>query len=117
MAAHPDDHVGHRSGGDECDDGLELLLTDLRQVLVEDLEGDPEADAEEHRHGDAGPHRAERVPATGGGEEGCDDDDDQRRLEALAEANHEGGQHALGLGSGSQSLHVWVTLHQKRDLM
>ena len=108
VAAHPDDHVGDCGGRDERDERLELLLADLGQVLVEDLQRDPEADAEEHGHADAGPHRAQRVPAAGGGEEGGDDDDDQRRLEALAEADHEGRQHALALREmDPQSRHMY----------
>ena len=62
VAAHPDDHVGHRCRGDERDQRLELLLLALGEVLVEHLERDSEADAEEDRDADAGPHRAQRIP-------------------------------------------------------
>ena len=100
MAAHPDDHVRDRGGGDERHDGLELLLADLRQVLVEDLKRDAEADAEQDGDADACPHRAQRVLAARGGQERRDDDDDQRRLEAFAQADDERWQHVSSSWKG-----------------
>ena len=52
VTAHPDDHVGHRGGRNEGDQRLELLLLLLGQVLVEHLQRQTEADAEEHGHAD-----------------------------------------------------------------
>ena len=116
VAPHPDDHVGDGRRSDEGDQRLELLLLALGEVRVQHLQRNPEADAEEHRDSDSGPHRAQRIPAARAGEEGGDDDDDQRRFEALAEADDEGRQHVLAPVAGSQSDHVWPTLHETRHV-
>ena len=116
VTAHPDDHVGHRRRGDQRDQRLELLLLALRQVLVEHLQRDAEADAEETAT--PTPVHIARSESRGPRRRGtCDDDDDQRRLEALAEADHEGRKHALAPVVGSPSDHVWLTLHKKRDFV
>ncbi len=67
----------------QADDGLQALLLALGQVVVDDLQGDRDADADQHGGDDAGPHPAQAVAAALLGEERGDDADDQGGLDAL----------------------------------
>jgi hypothetical protein len=49
MSAHPHDHERDHAYRHRRDDGLKALLLALRQLLVEDLQGDCDAGAEHHR--------------------------------------------------------------------
>ncbi|GMA88329.1 hypothetical protein GCM10025868_35790 [Angustibacter aerolatus] len=93
MAAHPEHHPGDHAERDDADDGLELLLLALRQALLEQREHDAEAQAEHDGRADADADLAQGVAAALRDEEGRDDPDDERGLEALAQADDEGGQH------------------------
>ena len=61
MAAHPHDHERDDPDRGDADDGLEPFLLALRQLLVEQLEGDADGDADRDGRADADPHRAQRV--------------------------------------------------------
>ena len=93
MAAHPDDHEGDDRDRAEADDRLQHLLLALGQLLVEDLQGDADAGAEQDRDDHAGPHVAQRAGLALLAQERRDDADDQRGLEALAQADHVRGDH------------------------
>ena len=73
-----------------------MLLLSLGQLLVEDLERDPDRDAQGHRDRHADPDVAQRRPLALLSQERRDDPDDQRGLEAFAQSDHVGGDHARG---------------------
>ena len=93
MAAHPHHHPGDHPDGGQRDDRLELLLLPLRQVLLGHVQRARDPATEQHRAQDTQPHPPQGVAATLLAEEGGDDADDQRGLEALPEADDEGGKH------------------------
>ena len=98
MPPHPDDHAGHQADRDQPDDGLQGLLPALRQAALEQVEDEAEPQAQRHGRGHAEPDLADGVPAALADQEGGHDADDQRGLEALAQADDEGGQHGGGPG-------------------
>ena len=94
VVRHPDDHVRDHRDGDQRDDRLEPLLRAVGELVVDDAEHDRDADAQDDGQRHARPHRPEPVGPARAAQEGGDDPDDQRRLEALAQGDDEGGQHA-----------------------
>ena len=66
----------------------------MRQLPAEELEPEPDEKAEPDGERDSGPDPAEHVAASLLAEERGDDADDQGRLDALAQADHERGDHA-----------------------
>ena len=97
---HPHDHVGHHSHRDETDDRLEALLLPLGQVLGDDLEGHADGQADRHCGTHAHPDLAERLAPALLREERRHDADDEGRLQPLAEADDEGGEHVAPPGAG-----------------
>ncbi len=67
----------------------------LRKLLVEQLEGDADHEADRDRGRDAEPHRAQRVAAPFLAQKACNDPHDQRRFDAFAQTDDERRQHGL----------------------
>ena len=84
-----------------ADDRLEALLLRCGSCRLTTLSATPTATQMRDGDRDAGPHPAQRVAAALLAQEGGDDADDQRRLEALAEADHERRQHQFSPRPGN----------------
>ncbi len=93
MAAHPDDHEGDHADGEQGDDRLEALLLLLRQVVVEDLQADRDAEADQHRDDDARPHPAQAIATAFLHEERGDDPNDQGGFDPFTQTDDERRQH------------------------
>ena len=88
-AAHPEEHPGDDTGGDEHRDALEDLLGRLLQPTDGVEEDEPDDDAQHDRHAGSEPDRPEVALVPGLREVRQDDADDEGRLDALAQAGQQ----------------------------
>jgi hypothetical protein len=95
VAPAPDDHPGDGSRRHQRDDRLQTLLLALRERLVGELQTEADRQADPHGRQYPDPHRTECVATARAHQERRDDAHDQRRLEPLAEPDHERRYHDL----------------------
>ena len=97
VALHPDDHVGDARDGHQGEDRLQPFLLFVRERPVDGLQDQRHRQAQRDRQADPVPHRSQRLALPALDQERGDDPDDERGLEAFAESDDEGGQHAAFL--------------------
>ena len=98
--AHPQNHVRDHDDGNGSDHRFETFLVLLREVLGNDLERQPDGDADGDGNRHADPDLAKGIAATLLVQKRGNDAHDERRLHAFSESDHERREHALLLTLG-----------------